>query len=891
MIPFVSQIRICCRASGGLFSTDEEDLFQSPAPTTGKASSIPSAPPVREPTTESPGEDDLFATPKNPGNSVAESADSKSAPKANNSAGLFDAIEGSSDEDNLFNPRPLAKQSLFSAVPPPLNKSEDRPKKVSLFDDSDSGDDEFLFSSASSAGSRRSQASVDIYSSSSALPTEKKPPKKGLFDDDLFGAPVHHPSNKRPLKKGLFDDDNLFSAPGDGPSVPPPTEKRPVKKGLFDDDDLFSAPVDGVSVPSSAEKSLKKGLFDGDSLFSAPADGASGPPPAEKSLKKGLFDGDSLFSAPADGASGPPPVEKSLRKGLFDDDSLFSAPVDGASSPPPAGKSLKKGLFDGDSVFSAPVDGASSPPPARKSLKKGLFDDDSLFSDPVDGPEVDIFRDAGDDNGLGATNTVIPPALSTAKTASPVVSSAAMSTNSIAPVVASEPVGGVATHPASPAVVPSLKPGTPVGSSCVTDLSSDIATSTKSVSSAATGMKAASSGASSSASADKSAVTATQENTNSVSTSAVPAPTAVPGSATPEISAIKGTAGPPASTATSAVPSTRATSTGSAGDSLLSVDEDLFSVSKPPPLHKPPNKHTLPPVNKFSSAATDLFSGLGTETKDLNSKADDDLFGDLPEDDLFANSKIPSRVSLMIDNNPKVPVDDLFGTDEGDGDIFVPKKPTLTISDSVFESVETVKEVPTAIEIPKQKLKPDLKPTPPRTLDIRNTTDPNVISSFDADEDEDLFKPPSIESKPAPVNRPPVPVEGKRPPQSQKPVMPAEAEQPKSVPLPPKPVPAARKPNVSTPGNEGAKAEERRSPEVQPQPATRPTMWKDEENAPMEQSPFAQLPTPAEKSPGPQLPSQETPVSQPPLMKMRTPLAGTFRIVFVFSMLVSCWTP
>lgn len=99
--------------------------------------------------------------------------------------------ETSSKPPSSYHPQTdFVRNDIYSNVPPPL-KSEHKVKKpVSLFDDSDSGEDEFLFSSASSAGSRRSQASTDILAASAISTVEKKPlAKKGLFDDDdtLFG--------------------------------------------------------------------------------------------------------------------------------------------------------------------------------------------------------------------------------------------------------------------------------------------------------------------------------------------------------------------------------------------------------------------------------------------------------------------------------------------------------------------------------------------------------------------------------------------------------------------------------------------------------------------------------------------------------------------------------
>ncbi|XP_066991441.2 WASH complex subunit 2 [Anabrus simplex] len=188
------------------------------------------------------------------------------------------SINEEDGSDSLFGTKSFRTPTRTGGMKPPSNLGGKDRKPVSLFDDSDSGDDEFLFSSTSSTSSRsrRSQGSGDL------LAAEKKPlQKKGLFDDEnaLFGAsqqddpgfdifsgdsgmknnmnsvPKIVPEEKN-TRSSLFDD-NISGA-------------RKVSHGLFDDfsdpsDDIFAIPArtggNSEKLDSSVKKALKNDLF------------------------------------------------------------------------------------------------------------------------------------------------------------------------------------------------------------------------------------------------------------------------------------------------------------------------------------------------------------------------------------------------------------------------------------------------------------------------------------------------------------------------------------------------------------------------------------------------------------------------------------------------------
>ncbi|KAK3928446.1 WASH complex subunit 2 [Frankliniella fusca] len=172
----------------------------------------------------------------------------------------------------------IPQSSFYSSVPPPLKSESKIRKPVSLFDDSDSGEDEFLFSSASSAGSRRSQASADVLASAAVSSSEKKPlSKKGLFDDDdtLFGSARNDP------------DIDIFSEPSKPTEKSFPESKKPITNNNFDEENIpvskdtslhSTISTSDKSDSSESAKALRKGgsvqndLFadseDNDDLFS-----------------------------------------------------------------------------------------------------------------------------------------------------------------------------------------------------------------------------------------------------------------------------------------------------------------------------------------------------------------------------------------------------------------------------------------------------------------------------------------------------------------------------------------------------------------------------------------------------------------------------------------------
>ncbi|XP_033335411.2 PWP1 homolog no child left behind isoform X2 [Megalopta genalis] len=212
-------------------------------------------------------------------------------------------------------------EELFG--PPPLPKTEPKPKsKVSFpFDDSDSGDE--LFSTTSSGS--RSQKSTDFLTSVPQLSDRSKATtqRRGLFDEDIdifdnkdspdvdiFG--IASRTSKEEVNvaaKRLADtvDDALFarSVKDTVPRLDGP-EKRPKKINLFDDvedaddGDLFSVK------PARSEARIESKLFssddDGD-LFSVKRPGdleqLDGPGPARKDREedKSRDERNGLFSS------------------------------------------------------------------------------------------------------------------------------------------------------------------------------------------------------------------------------------------------------------------------------------------------------------------------------------------------------------------------------------------------------------------------------------------------------------------------------------------------------------------------------------------------------------------------------------------------------------------
>ncbi|XP_026277014.2 WASH complex subunit 2 isoform X1 [Frankliniella occidentalis] len=263
--------------SGGLFAEvnddddDDDDLFGRP--TTKKAEKEQSQGALPQ----TAGNDSFKEDKKAPVSVTNE------APKTAQLSTNYSAVANT--ERNFF------QSDFHSTVPPPLKAESKIKKPVSLFDDSDSGEDEILFSSASSAGSRRSQASTDILASAAVSSSEKKPlSKKGLFDDDdtLFGSARNVPDvdlfsePSKPVVETHTSTDTKKTIPNksfvekDGPvssdttqdftprSLEKPKSSEPLKEPIHSDifeDDLFAEVEDndflfGVK-PKAAPKTDK----------------------------------------------------------------------------------------------------------------------------------------------------------------------------------------------------------------------------------------------------------------------------------------------------------------------------------------------------------------------------------------------------------------------------------------------------------------------------------------------------------------------------------------------------------------------------------------------------------------------------------------------------------
>ncbi|KAK7793909.1 hypothetical protein R5R35_011843 [Gryllus longicercus] len=162
------------------------------------------------------------------------------------------------DNDSLFDKQRHSEEGILnrnisgSKISTASSFKPKTKKPTSLFEDSDSGEDELLFSSTSSTSSRsrRSQGSGDFLGSGAE---RRILPKKGLFEDSLlFGAmskddpdvDIFSSQNDPKSKSDLVAKDNIFNGNdviGDSSAIG--------KKGassIFDDidevDDIFAVP-------------------------------------------------------------------------------------------------------------------------------------------------------------------------------------------------------------------------------------------------------------------------------------------------------------------------------------------------------------------------------------------------------------------------------------------------------------------------------------------------------------------------------------------------------------------------------------------------------------------------------------------------------------------------
>ncbi|KAJ9595725.1 hypothetical protein L9F63_013088, partial [Diploptera punctata] len=321
-------------------------------------------------------------------------------PSAGKKVSLFDA----EDDDNLFDPKFSSSKnpqnqtesgnneqsvssslfhddisdSLFSKPQKNLSRGSTKPgvseslttkqstssrKQTSLFNDSDSGDDELLFSSTSSTSSRsrRSQGSGDLLASSG---DKVKPPvvqKKGLFDDedslfaglkddpgfDIFNTETNttKPNSRNLVNRDLFGpEDKLFKS-----STSPLQDKNGSKDRLFGDDDSFD-----IFNSSNGDKSNK--IVD-----------------KEKSSDRNVSVKGIESVKPKSG-------------GLFSDDPLddiFAVPVNTQKEQLSSKVTLTDSLFSGNSVLVNVVD--------------DLFSESLKSKESKSIPKIDEFSDQTDD--------------------------------------------------------------------------------------------------------------------------------------------------------------------------------------------------------------------------------------------------------------------------------------------------------------------------------------------------------------------------------------------------------------------------------------------------------------------------------------------------------------
>ncbi|XP_012288350.1 WASH complex subunit 2 [Orussus abietinus] len=307
---------------------------------------------------------------------------------SNNSAGNSNRPREERIEEVSDRQSDVFENDLFG--PPPLPKSGDKSKSkvVSLFDNSDSGDE--LFSNTSSGS--RSQKSADfLVATPHSLEKSKPPQRKGLFDDefDIFGS-------KDSPDVDIFGRKSRESIPRD--------EKPPPLKTLgtsATSDNKMSAEVADSRDPkvgvdkSSASRSLntrvtqKSSIFDqsdeedDNDLFGS--NFGSKPAKSETTTKQNLFssDEDDLFGTP------PALKEKSTE------------PQNASEPPKEAVKKSNDGkkVNDTEEVFTGE---SAAPSSSRDRLFDDIpdDDDDDLFAEKKQTRKVSQKEDVGTKMGI-----------------------------------------------------------------------------------------------------------------------------------------------------------------------------------------------------------------------------------------------------------------------------------------------------------------------------------------------------------------------------------------------------------------------------------------------------------------------------------------------------------
>ncbi|XP_021933129.1 WASH complex subunit 2-like isoform X4 [Zootermopsis nevadensis] len=245
-------------------------------------------------------------------------------------------------------------------------------KPFSLFNDSDSGDDELLFSSTSSTSSRsrRSQGSGDLLTEPGDKGRPTTVPRKGLFDnEDLFGGAKDEP---------YFD---IFSTGANTAIVKPNSLPEQNKNG---NEDLFSEQLNDPefnlfkpfnTTPEKLKSDDKDALFgdDGSRINAKPG----------KSIAQ-VSDSHSSFK---DSGSVKPSWGLFSDSGSDDTHDIFAVPVNKAHRElSPSKATLVNSLFSGGSVLEDSKDDLFAGPVKAKNESKDISETDG-FLDKID----DIF--------------------------------------------------------------------------------------------------------------------------------------------------------------------------------------------------------------------------------------------------------------------------------------------------------------------------------------------------------------------------------------------------------------------------------------------------------------------------------------------------------------------
>ncbi|XP_069691240.1 WASH complex subunit 2 isoform X2 [Periplaneta americana] len=294
-----------------------------------------------------------------------------------------DLFQDDGTDDSLFS---KPQKSLASAAKSTsLKPSAPSRKPVSLFSDSDSGEDEQLFSHASSSSSRRSQGSGDLLAASGDKIRPTTIQKKGLFEneDELFSGTKDEPkfdifntgsdsikSTSLPQGNGGGDDlfekklknpgFNLFSPSADISGTVKDKSKISGKDSLFGDGDDYGDNFDifGGSKSAKNTKSVTNSSVISNSQSSV----------KDSESAKASW---SLFS--------------DNTEGLIDD--IFAEPVNKHKTEhTPSKSTLVDSLFSGGSVLEDKIDDLFASDVKQKkqndSQSKNEFDDqtDDIFS-------------------------------------------------------------------------------------------------------------------------------------------------------------------------------------------------------------------------------------------------------------------------------------------------------------------------------------------------------------------------------------------------------------------------------------------------------------------------------------------------------------------------------